>query len=52
MSEHEVDRDTPTSPDPAPAKAHGDAFADESGSRQGRPPEPREDAPADDEPSE
>jgi hypothetical protein len=34
-----VDTDTPASPDPAPSKAHGDAFLDQSGSRQGTPPE-------------
>ena len=33
--EQSLDETTPTSPSPAPAKAHGDAFADESGSRQG-----------------
>lgn len=41
MTEHEQipDEQTPASPDPAPAKAHGDAFLDQSGSRQGTPPD-------------
>jgi hypothetical protein len=39
MSDDKIDQDTPASPDPAPAKAHGDALLDQSGSRQGPPPE-------------
>lgn len=49
MTEHEqqsTDESTPASPDPAPAKAHGDAFLDQSGSRQGTPPD--DDASGDD----
>ena len=40
MPDHDEtpDRDTPASPSPAPAKAHGDAFLDQSGSRQGAAP--------------
>jgi hypothetical protein len=40
MSDEKLDETTPTSPDPAPAQRHGDAFLDESGSRHGHPPEP------------
>ena len=49
MSDQQVDRETPASPDPAPSKPHGDAFLDQSGSRHGIPPqqgrdeEPQED---------
>lgn len=35
----QVDRQTPATPDPGPSKAHGDAFQDQSGSRQGHPVE-------------
>ena len=36
--EQTPDEPTPASPSPAPNKAHGDAFADQSGSRQGQEP--------------
>ena len=39
MSDQQVERETPASPDPGPSKAHGDAFEDQSGSRQGHPVE-------------
>lgn len=38
MTEQHADPDTPEK-DPGPAKAHGDAFLDQSGSRQGHPHE-------------
>lgn len=38
MSEQNVDPNTPTSPDAAPNKAHGDALLDEGGSRHETPP--------------
>ncbi len=38
MSDPPVDPETPASPAPAPSKAHGDAFTDQSGSRHGEPP--------------
>jgi len=38
MTDPKVDPDTPASPTPAPSKAHGDAFTDQSGSRHGGPP--------------
>jgi hypothetical protein len=34
----DIDETTPTSPSPAPGKAHGDAFLDQSGSRHGEEP--------------
>jgi hypothetical protein len=38
MSDPKPDPETPTSPDAAPSKAHGDALLDQSGSRHGTPP--------------
>lgn len=38
MTDPTVDPNTPASPDSAPSQPHGDAFLDQSGSRQGLPP--------------
>jgi hypothetical protein len=38
MTDQNPDSATPTSPDAAPAKPHGDALLDQSGSRHGTPP--------------
>lgn len=48
MTEDRLDENTPTSPDPAPSKPHGDPFAEESGSHPGRPPQDAEDRAAED----